>query len=243
MFCEYCHPEKCKEICNCYILTNSDCLSCTQCGRVQKDFYNISASKIVLSNTPKYDEKQSFFFEISQKLNMPDYIAQNAYIKFKKYKEIILKSTKHNNILIAYCFKLVCDEASMYLSIKRIFGLLNLQTSNFVKTQKYLIKKSVPLNLSLDQEQQQEKNCDNIFFLLDVFCPKLRKKLIKEALKILKITDFKKSTVCCAVFLCLKIFHLGTEKTNFFLKICETKIGVKKNSIKKILNRYYKIKM
>ena len=115
MFCEYCHPEKCKEICNCYILTNSDCLSCTQCGRVQKDFYNISASKIVLSNTPKYDEKQSFFFEISQKLNMPDYIAQNAYIKFKKYKEIILKSTKHNNILIAYCFKLVCDEASMYL--------------------------------------------------------------------------------------------------------------------------------
>lgn len=243
MICEFCHPEKCKDVCRCYVVTNSDCLSCIQCGRVQSDFYGISPPENVFSNTPLYNEKQSFFFEVSQKLNMPDYIAQNAFTFFKNYKELILKSTKHNNILVAYCFKLACDKAFMHLPIKRVFGLLDLQSSTFVKAQKYLIKKCVPLNLNLDQKQDQEENCENIFFLLDVFCPELRKKLVKEALKILKITDFKKSTVCCTVFICFKIFHLGSEKTNFFFKKCEIKMGVKKNSIKKILNRYYKIKM
>lgn len=243
MFCEYCHLEKCKIICTCYIIENSDSLTCVQCGKVQSGFFNVSPYKPDILSFSCYTKKQSIFFEVSQKLNLPDHIGENAHFIFKKYKALISRSTKNSNILIAYCFKLACDKASLHLPLKRIFDLLSLQTSNFVKTQKYLIKKNVPLNLGNSDEQKQGQNCENIFIMLNVFCPNLRNKLIKEALKILKITDFKKSTVCCAVFVCLKIFHLGTEKINFFMKECESKIGVKKNSVKKILYRYYKIKI
>ena len=103
MFCEFCHYEDFDNSCKCYIVENSDCLSCIQCGRVQNLFFGDEILKPNLTDYPFSDKKKSVFLEISQKLNVSDNIADNAFKRFENFKKDILRSTKNNNILIAYC--------------------------------------------------------------------------------------------------------------------------------------------
>ena len=238
MFCYFCHHDD--QACNCYIIQNSDSLSCTQCGRVQNGFYFGDQDQVHnLTEELCQNNKKSFFLEISQKLNVSDFVGNLAYEKFKKFKKDIKRSTKGNNILVAFCFKLAFSDYGIFFHTDRIFKMLNVEISNFVKVQKYFIKK----NIHLTAPKSKSTESDNIFLVLDVFCPEKRKLLTDQSVKILGITDYKIETICCAVYICMKLVKTGKENSKKFFRICQDRIGVTRNSIKKIILRFYGIKI
>ena len=237
MFCEFCHYSD-PPTCNCYILQNSDSLTCTQCNRVQSDFFGESVQN--LKEELQFNEKKSFFLEISQKLCVSDFVGQLAFQTFENLKKNIRKSTKRNNVLIAFCFKKAFSDFDIFFPTDRIFKMLDVEICNFVKVQRYFYNKNIRINIS----KCRNIEADNIFLCLDVFCPEMRKVLSDQAVKILETTDYKLETICCAVYMVMMLSKMTTRcKTRIFLRTCRERIGVTKNSIKKIIFRFYGLKI
>ena len=116
---------------------------------------------------------------------------------------------------------------------------MNVEIRDFVKLQKYFINKDIQLNILKSKTTES----DNIFLVLDVFCPEQRKLLANQAINISQVTDYKLQTICCAVYVLMMVVKKGPDKSKLYLHICQERIGVTKNSIKKIIFRFYGIKI
>ena len=237
MFCDFCHYND--PACKCYIIQNNDSLSCTQCGRVQNNFFGDYNPVHDLTEEICHNDRKLFFLEISQKLNVMDSVGKIAFETFQNLKKNIRRSTKSNNVLIAFCFKIVFADFGIFFPTDRIFKMLDVEISNFVKIQKYFFDKNIRVNILKSVSIES----DNIFLVLDVFCPDVRKVLTNQSIRISEITDYKLETICCAVYVCMKVTKEGKKKSKIFLQTCLDRIGVTKNSIKKIILRFYGIKI
>lgn len=236
--CSYCHAHACTSSnCRCYILNTGEFLVCTNCYRTQ--------SPIFIPNFPSTNDEifeiyhgiKQIFMELSQKLNLGDYIGKAAYIKYLDLKNKLKKSTKSNDFIMAHSMIVTCRKFGIMTPLHKIFALFCMNSQNYVKSQKFFLKKQI--NTECVQKLDDEANL--IFIKLEIFSPQIRKKLVMQTCAILKQSDFKITSAASAVYVCYNMMEKNKENFRIFSQFCRKKLGVKFYTIKKIIGIFYKI--
>ena len=238
MHCQYCHAIECiTDVCICYVLETSECLTCLNCHKVQNQpvFQKNIFKNVHFSESP--NKTKTLIFEIGEKLYISHDIVSRAYDKFLSIKKQILKSTKNHLCLIAYSLKTTCNEEGIILPLKKIYSMVELPTHDYYATQNFLFKKKIK-NL---KTQSLKKKCDSILLCLGVYNPEIRQILFLQCRKMVKITDYKIENICASVFILYEYTFSKKNNLKKKFKLCEEKLAVKIYSLKKIIKKKYNL--
>ena len=236
--CNFCHAHTCTSAnCRCYFLNTGEFYVCVNCHRTQSNILFSEKIKKTEEIFETYTGVKQIFMELAQKFHLQDFIGESAYLKYLEIKSKLGKSTKSTDFIICHSLVITCKKYGIVFPPHKIFTMYNISTQNYVKNQKFLLKKKI----NSECLQKIDEQADAIFLKLDVFSSLIRKKLVAQTCKILKKTDFKILSVASAVYVCYKMIKNTNENFRIFAQFCRKKIGVKFYTIRKIIENFYKI--